>query len=251
MTSWLHRRPVVSVLHHAVSNDIFSRAAAIGAWRSICLTEAAYSSLPRAVQRKATVLPWGPDLQSPLYAGSTNESAGVVSAGKSNRDLSTLYRAIREQGGRGLIYDTHDALRGTGDSRVRIVKPGGTDGDPAVPSSYLAKRVISDISSASVVAMPALNPNRLTGLTEVNDALAFGKPLIVTRSKHFPIDIEAVGCGIFVQPGDVDGWKRALQELESSAVRVEMGQLGRRFAEDHWNYAAFSEGLLHEIEKAH
>jgi len=79
----------------------------------------------------------------------------------------------------------------------------------------------------------------------VVDALALAKPVIATRSPYFPFDIEAIGCGIWVEPGDADGWARAISKLVSDrGARAEMGTAGRRFAERHWNYERFCEGLL-------
>ncbi len=84
-----------------------------------------------------------------------------------------------------------------------MIGPGDVDrADPDAPGQYLAARSMGDTAAASIVAVPVRDPNRLTGLTEVADALALAKPVIATRSPYFPIDIEAIGCGIWVEPGD-------------------------------------------------
>ena len=92
-------------------------------------------------------------------------------------------------------------------------------------------------------------PARLTGLTEAVDALALGKPIVATRSPYFPFDIEAIGCGLWVDAGDADGWTRAIERLMGDpGARAEMGAAGRRFAEREWNYDAFCRGLSELIE---
>ena len=64
------------------------------------------------------------------------------------------------------------------------------------------------------------------------------------RSPYFPFDIEQIGCGIWVEPEDVDGWARAISELLTDAeARARMGGAGRRFAELQWNYKRFCDGL--------
>jgi len=84
----------------------------------------------------------------------------------------------------------------------------------------------------------------LTGLTEAIDALALAKPIVVTRSRYFPFDVEAVGCGIWIEPHDVDGWARAFGRLLADpGMRAAMGAAGRRFAEHEWNYDTFCRGL--------
>ena len=236
----------VSVVHHPLGNAA-RRAAAARNDVLVCLSPALRAELERTLpRRRATVvhLPWGPDLDFPLYVGS-GEGNGVVSAGKSNRDLLTLTRALFRTGAAGLVYDLERRLNEPPGGAIRLVHPGGVDGvDPDSPGGYLAERVIADTAAASIVAIPVLDPGRLTGLTEAIDALALAKPIVATRSPYFPFDIEAVGCGMWVNPGDVDGWTRALARLLSDPdARAEMGQAGRRFAEEQWNYAAFCAGL--------
>ncbi len=237
---------LVSVVHHPLGNSV-REAAAARQDVLVCLSAALAGDLTRTLpRRRATVvdLPWGPDLGSPLYV-SRGEGNGVVSAGKSNRDLETLTKALARTGAAGVVYDLDRRLAAPPTDAVRLVHPGGTDGvDPDSPGGYLAARAIADTAAASVVAIPAVDPGRLTGLTEGTDALALAKPIVATRSPYFPFDIEAVGCGIWVDAGDVDGWIRALQRLLSDPdERTEMGAAGRRFAEREWNYEVFCRGL--------
>jgi hypothetical protein len=237
---------LVSVVHHPLGNAV--RQAAAGRQDVlVCLSSALSEELTRMhPRRRATVLhlPWGPDLGCPLYEG-RGEGNGVVSAGKSNRDLETLTKALARTGGAGILYDLDCRLARPPTDGIRLVRPGGADGvDPDSPGGYLAAHAIAHTAAASVVAIPVRDPSRLTGLTEATDALALAKPIVATRSPYFPFDIEAVGCGIWVDPGDVEGWTRALERLLSDPdERAEMGAAGRRFAEREWNYEAFCHGL--------
>ncbi len=237
----LQAKPVISVVHHK------SDAGALGLTTTrrhaglVCLSEHVRSMLPTEVRRRSIVAPWGPDLGSGLYV-SVDESGGILSAGKSNRDLPTLVAALARSGDGARVYDPFRRITSP-PKNVTIVQPGHSEEDPAAPGVYLARKVISDIARASVVAIPVLDPDRLTGLTEINDALALGKPMVVTRSPYLPIDIEASNCGIFVDPGDVDGWVRALQQLQDADVRREMGLNARKFAEQSWNYSLWNDTL--------
>jgi glycosyltransferase involved in cell wall biosynthesis len=241
----------ISVVHHPLGNAA-RRAAAARHDVLVCLSPALRDELERTLpRRRARVihLPWGPDLDSPLYVG-RGEANGVVSAGKSNRDVPTLTRALARAGAAALVYDLERRLPDAPTPAVRVVHPGESDGvDPNSPGGYLPTRAIADTAAAAIVAIPVLDPGRLTGLTEAVDALALGKPIIATRSPYFPFDVEAVGCGIWVDPGDVDGWTRALERLLGDpGARAEMGAAGRRFAEREWNYEAFCRGLSELIE---
>lgn len=203
--------------------------------------------LPKQSRRKSIVLPWGPELDSALYRAG-DESLGVLSAGKSNRDLPTLVQALARSGDEAVVYDPAEHISDP-PSNVQLVRPGLSAEDPDSPGVYLATKVIGDIARSSIVAIPALQPNRLTGLTEMNDALALGKPMIVTRSPFLPFDIEKSGCGIFVDPGDVEGWVAALNRLRDDELRKEMGQRGREFAEKSWNYSLWGDGLRTFLEQ--
>jgi glycosyltransferase involved in cell wall biosynthesis len=241
---------LVSVVHHPLGN-VARRIAAARSDVLVCLSAALSADLERALpRRRARIvhLPWGPDLTCPLYIP-RGEANGVVSAGKSNRDLETLMRAVARTGAAGVIYDLEGRLSDR-PGAVRLVRPGRGPGvDPDSPGGYLAHHAIADTAAAKIVAIPVLDPGRLTGLTEAIDALALAKPMIATRSPYFPFDIEAVGCGIWVDPGDVEGWERALGRLLVDCdARTEMGAAGRRFAEREWNYPAFCRGLAELID---
>ncbi len=237
---------LVSVVHHPIQNGA-RRAASARQDLLVCLSEALASEVRRDLScRRVHIahLSWGPDLTSPLYQVG-GEALGVVSAGKSNRDLSTLVRALRMTGAPAVVYDLAGQVPEPPNPVVRLVGPGDVDGvDPDAPGQYLVGRVLGDIAAAAIVAVPVKDPGRLTGLTEVADALALGKPVIASRSPYFPIDIEEIGCGIWVDIEDPDGWARAISRLLSDdRARIEMGVAGRRFAEREWNYRLFCEGL--------
>lgn len=184
------------------------------------------------------VAPWGPDLGFPGYE-STGEEHGVVSTGKSNRDLVGLLRALADSGAHGVVYDL-DGVVAAAPEGVRLVRPGGPGADPDAPGAYLYATVLAHLRGAAVVAIPLEDPHRLSGLTEINDALALGKPIVITRSPYTPVDVAAVGCGIEVEPGDAAGWSAAIGRLQDDpGLRAEMGRRGRAFAEEHFNYRRF------------
>ncbi len=242
---------LISVVHHPVHNPLRQRAAARHD-ALICLSARLSAELRHDLGDASTTivhLPWGPDLSCALYAAD-GERNGVVSAGKSNRDLLTISAALKRTGARAVVYDLERQIDAPPNPEVRLVRAGGTEGsDPDAPGQYLATTVISDIAAAAIVAVPVLDAGRLTGLTEVVDALALGKPILATRSPYFPFDIEAVGCGIWIDPADVDGWCRAIAMLMADDnTRLEMGAAGRRFAEREWNYQQFCDGLLTLVE---
>jgi hypothetical protein len=232
----LWRRPVVAVVHHPIRPGGSAAVAIRGVDRAVCLSSRVAGELMTRfarTQAETPVLPWGPDL---AYAGyrSTGEEL-VVSCGKTNRDIATLLTALHRTGLPAAVYSL-DGHRTDAASRVEIVSN---------PTQFEYADVISNLQRASIVAIPIQDTERLSGLTELNDGLALGKPIVMTRTAYIDVDIEAVGCGIWVDRGDADGWERALRDLAADpARRHEMGAAGRRYAESSWNAELFGSGLL-------
>jgi len=90
----------------------------------------------------------------------------------------------------------------------------------------------------------------LAGLTSVVDALALGKPLVMTRNKWLDLDPEAEGFGLTVAPNDVEGWRQAVTMiLGDSSLRERMSQAARDVAQ-RLNMTLFAKGLagmLHQV----
>jgi glycosyltransferase involved in cell wall biosynthesis len=176
--------------------------------------------------------PWGPDLAYERYRPAGEDL--VVCAGQTERDPATLLRALEGTGLAARVYV---------DGRLDLPAVDGVEVVPtwrhrgeALPYSA----VLDDLSRASVVAIPLVPTDRLIGLTEVGDALALGKPIVMTRTSAMAVDPEAIGCGFTLEPGDVEGWRAALVRLgHDPALRAQMGARGRAFAEREHNADAF------------
>lgn len=240
---------IISVVHHPLhGRGKRVRAAAIRAHDVVVtLNQMVCQQLTRD-SVDARFVPWGPDLGSTLYADSY-DGGFAVSTGKSNRDVPTLVQALAKTGYEGRVFDLGRTVTEAPDNVV-LVHPGGEGTDPDATDGYLAQPVLELTRAAGFVAIPIADPGRLTGLTEINDALALGKPIVITRSPYTPIDVEAIGCGIVVEPGDVDGFVAAIETMRDPMTRGEMGARGRRFAEQSWNYDIFGAELVKLIEEA-
>ncbi len=242
---------LVSLVHHPLSPGARNRSVLGGHDLLIALSDRLRDDLLRdhaLPAERVIVAAWGPDLSSPLYQ--PTGAGPVVSAGKSNRDLPTLVAALAEVGAPAVVYDLAGQITDAPEN-VRVVRSGGPGADPVSRNGgYLMEAVMNDIRAANAVAIPISDPCRLTGLTELNDALALAKPIIMTRSPYTPIDIESVGCGLLVDPGDVRGWILALERVTSDpSFAAELGRRGRAYAEAHVNYGAFGDRLVDSVER--
>jgi glycosyltransferase involved in cell wall biosynthesis len=229
------RVPVVGVVH--------SRPAA---WMrrldvAVCLSSRVRAELVDVHGRDPETTPladWGPDLAFARYTPTGEEL--VVSAGQTERDPATLLAALDGVGLHARVY----AAAGE-----PVPEPDGVEvvrTDSAAPLHY--GTVLEDLRRASIVAIPLRPSDRLAGLSEVADALALAKPIVMTRSPAVDFDPDAVGCGISVAPGDVAGWRAALQRLAGDPeLRARMGRRGREHAAAGHDAAAFGEAIAAAI----
>jgi glycosyltransferase involved in cell wall biosynthesis len=240
------RRPKVVGVVHASGSPRYARFLARYLDGALCLSERAAAALTSAGLDNVAVGHWGPDLSFQAYAeaGEPEGELSVAAFGRTGRDFDTLLGAIAALGVRACVnVPKSTPLPPTAVSLSDVAARAGVGGFDA--TSY--DRPIAGWRETSVVAIPlhpGLDGIGMVGLTEVNDALALGRPLVMTRSERYDFDLEALGIGLWVEPGSVDDWCRALEELRNDpARRTEMGVNARTYAESSWNSERFSSAL--------
>ena len=68
------------------------------------------------------------------------------------------------------------------------------------------------------------------GHTSIVEALALGKPLIVTDNPYHPIDVEKEGVGLKVKPSDSQSLVGAVNYLKNNREQaLEMGRKARLY----------------------
>jgi glycosyltransferase involved in cell wall biosynthesis len=237
--------PIVTVIHHPIAVTRANRLFVRGIDFALCLSRRVQRQLIDDFGRHAATtqaVRWGPDLSAPFYCA-TGERF-VVSAGTTQRDIDTLLSAVATADYPVRVYSR--LPRESPGAHVEIVTP-----HPSAKAGLVDfMQVVNDLRDAAAVAIPISNTGTMVGLTELNDALALGKPVVMTRSDFIDVDIEAIGCGIWVAPGDAAGWRCALDSLmDDPERRRAMGQAARAFAEREWNYEVFCQQLIHAVER--
>lgn len=242
------KTPIVAVVHSGMSGRLSSWSALKGFDRVIALSQHTAQGLTGAGMPpgRVTVLGWGADLNFTGFAprGPAASDAPVVATGKTGRDMRTLLRALGAIGLPAHLYGDYRELSNLAPIPLGVtIRPVVSNFASTAPMKY-DEGVTADLRSAAVVAIPLSSSERLTGLTEVVDALACGRPMILTRTPYFDFDIERIGCGWWVEPGDVRGWSERLTAAMADRDRLErMGRAGRAWAERHLNAELFTAGL--------
>jgi glycosyltransferase involved in cell wall biosynthesis len=163
-------------------------------------------------------LRWGPDPN--WYTPTAELGTGVIAAGTTRRDFETLARAASKTGvPTWIVGPAPTQLQSVSAPNVRFIN-----------ARLLLSEVVELYKQARVLAIPLHVewPWPVNGLMGLMDALGLGKPVIVTRNPWIDLDVERLGIGIWVEPGDVDGWIEAIRYLDDRPeVAREMGKRAR------------------------
>lgn len=243
------RTPVIAVIHHPVAQGSAEKIFFTGHDRLICLSESVRQQLLAGYAfldpEKVIKLDWGVD--EAFYgdyreAGSdiSNTIPVIVSAGKSNRDHDVLVTAASGLNCQVHIYCSEDSKPKVNPLPSNVVLTTGAK--RANPASY--RELVEVYKQAFAIAIPLNETDALAGLTSLMDALAVGRPVIMTRNPYIDIDIEALGIGIWCDTADDAGWRAALSRLlNNPAEAANMGRKARQLADERYNILEFTKDL--------
>ena len=184
-------------------------------------------------KNQTEILNWGVDLSyiDKNKYQNLQVKETFISTGIENRDYSTLIKVFSETDENLNIYVFHD---------TQIIKSNA----PNIMIHKIIKEknnqsyTVMKVKESTCVVVP-INEQGLTyctGHTSIVEALALGKPVIVTDNIYHPIDVEKEGVGLKVGFEDVDAWKNAIAYIRNNPNLIkEMGTKGRILAETKYN----------------
>jgi glycosyltransferase involved in cell wall biosynthesis len=89
-------------------------------------------------------------------------------------------------------------------------------------------------SESSIVVVPLYDNDFQAGITTILEAMAMGKPVVVTRTMGQRDVIQDGSNGLYVTPSDPEEWKRVIQRLRRDpTLRNRLGQRARRWIEEN------------------
>jgi len=201
-------------------------------------------------KNKSKGLHWGPDLE--FYAPYLQKEVGTyfLAAGRTGRDFTTFAAACADAKVEVKIiclqndyerhlkqYDNHSNIEITAN---------------AAETNYLYDQLAPVMAKARAICIPLFSyKSHLAGLTSLTDALALGKPILMTRNNFIDIDIEKEGIGFWIEAEDKAAWVKALKRLENEELCREMGKRALALAKQQWNIELFSEEVLGSINSNH
>jgi glycosyltransferase involved in cell wall biosynthesis len=248
----LFRKSLVAIVFSLIPKTPQNQRLIDGHDRLICLS----AVLKRQIEEdfkvpdgKVELLSWAVDI--PFYdsASKKTDELGdyIFSAGKAHRDYDTLIKSF---------LDTNYPLFISCDKKSKMMQSLLPE-HIKIRSEMVTtnKALINDYERAYAVAIPlehssTLNPN-MTGYTSLLEAMVMGKAVLMTRNSLIDIDIEKHGFGIWIDPDDVNGWRRAIEYLFSHPDETrEMGRRARQLCEKEYSLKLFSTklaGILNDV----
>jgi hypothetical protein len=245
------RAPIICLAHHPLVMGRIGRAIR-PLVRLMLHGLEAMPTLSRAVADEANTLagrplaralPWGPD--AAFYPPAEYPGTGILAAGRTGRDFATFGRAATAAGVPATILTLRSyagpELSSLG-PQVRVMTPDRFLGYDESTRMFAAARAL---------AIPMLDQQVLCGLTSLMDALGAGKPVIMTRNAFIDLDIEKLGIGRWVEPGDVQGWIEALRFFnDNPEAAADMGRRARALVDGGLNYRSFSDEVVRIVRQA-
>lgn len=246
------RIPIVCLAHHPIVRGRFGRATrplirlmlrGLSAMPSLSSEVANEINELVPGNRLSEPLQWGPD--GAFYPTGEYPGNGILAAGRTGRDFLTFGRAATAAKVPATILCLPASIQpefGLFGANVCVMAPD------AFLEYYESVQLFA---SARAVAIPMVAQDGLCGLSSLMDALGAGKPVVMTRNRLIDLDVEALGIGRWVEPGDVDGWIDAMRFFEDNpSEATSMGLRARALVDGGYDYRSFSRAIQRVIENA-
>lgn len=237
----LLRCPVVTLLYAAGENLRFTR----GYAGVIAMTPAAQRRAEGlAPHAKVAHLGWGVEL--PLYPRTAYDPKWFLCCGKTRRDFRPLIEAAGLHPAPIRIINTGLSPDPSWAANIQVLKSTREDNWEAVTFLDLIRTHYAGCAAALILLEADAEERYAAGFTQLLEAMALGRPVIVTRTGAIAaeIDVEKEGCGLFVPPGDGKALAEAMRTITADPDRAAaMGQAGRRLCERRYDIGRYAADL--------
>jgi glycosyltransferase involved in cell wall biosynthesis len=244
--------PIVCLAHHPLNRgrliplrDPFLRWQLEGTDAFPALSRTVCAQINAVAPGKSDVISFGPDAN--FYPKSDTAGRGLLAVGRTGRDFVTFGHGV--SGSRApakiicLQKDVSQHFRSFQANVEILVQPDYG----WMPYAEL----IRHYASARALAIPLGNQVSIAGLSSLADALGMGKAVFMTRHPLVDLDIEGLGIGRWIEPGDVDGWRNAADWIDDHPEDVlAMGRRARQLVDDGLNSERFAQQLQAILERA-
>lgn len=210
----------------------------------LCLTKIAEEYFSQFSSAK--FIPWCVDLD--LFDGrqAKAETPFFLASGKTGRDYETLIKASQLTKTEIRIIGPNKQKPATLPSNIRWLDTSKNPPDQAIDYPTLRNWYAECIA----VCIPLSGEAEDTcGYTNMLEAMAMRKPVLMTRSGSLHTDPESGEFGKLIEPKDYKGWASAMNELiENKEVAQTLGENGRKIAETNFSIERFNRDVVSLIQ---
>ena len=211
-----------------------------------CLTKIAEEYFSQFSSAK--FIPWCVDLD--LFDGrqAKVKTPFFLASGKTGRDYETLIKASQLTKIEIRIIGPNKQKPATLPINVRWIDTSANPPDQAIDYPTLRNWYAECIA----VCIPLSGEAEDTcGYTNMLEAMAMRKPVLMTRSGCLHIDPESGGFGKLIEPKDRKGWASAMNELVDNRERTQtLGENGRKIAETEFETERFNRDIVCYIQES-
>lgn len=212
----------------------------------LCLTPKAEEYYSRFAPSK--FIPWCVDLE--LFDGAPPkklpEKPFFLATGKTYRDYATLVNAAKEIAAEIRIIGPTTQKPEDLPSNIKWIDTSSNPPDQAIDYPTLKEWYAQCIAVCIPLSGDA---DDTCGYTNMLEAMAMRKPIMITQSGCLHINPESDGFGIQIKPRDIQGWVQGMNHLhEDHEKAFGMGNRGREIVERDFTIERFNEAVLRFIE---
>ncbi len=241
--SWVFRPPKKLSQHYFNSYSKKNLSSQSGFF---CLTKIAEEFFSQFSSAK--FIPWCVDLD--LFDGrqAKAETPFFLASGKTGRDYETLIKASQLTKTEIRIIGPNKQKPSTLPINVRWIDTSANPPDQAIDYPTLRNWCAECIA----VCIPLSGDAEDTcGYTNMLEAMAMRKPVLMTRSGCLHIDPESGGFGKLIEPKNYKGWASAMNDLiENKEVAQTLGENGRNIAERDFTIERFNRDIVCYIQES-
>jgi glycosyltransferase involved in cell wall biosynthesis len=203
-----------------------------------------YGKIFPRVARRFVFMPWGSniwgwdtiDMQD--QESSEDRPFRVLAAGRSGRDYPTLSKAVSgEDLDVTIICDNRESLGGVIETaNLRILR------------DCYGECYLEQLRRCDAVVVPLTVDDISAGQMVIIQAMAYAKPIIVTRTPTIEEYVIEGEEGLMVRRGDYDELRGAIRQLRDDPILYSRLRSGARNAyERRYNQAAYTRNLVHVL----
>jgi len=255
----LYKKPLIALIHHPILRGRLSSIRKYSTFFSLsghtylpALSSTVAKQINTITKKNTSFeIKWGPDINYYNLAEVTTNhfinDIDLLAIGRTGRDYATLINAFNNTNIRVVVFC---------DEGNRNIIP--TEYTSNIEINWLPfaesldyNTIIGLYHKTKIIAIPMFDQDSLCGLTSITDAIALGKPIIITRNKYINIDPALNKFGMWVSANNENDWRNAADSiLTNTLLFEEMSVNAKSISLTEYNIDSFADKIEQLINQS-